>query len=143
MHIEFWHWWGVALVLTGIEMLMPGAMMIWLGAAAALVGLVLLVWPDLPWTFQLLCFGLLAPLTVAASRFWLRRHPIRSADPALNRRGAFYVGRIVVLETAIVNGRGRARVGDGLWTVEGADLPAGTPVLVIGSDGAVLRVEQA
>jgi membrane protein implicated in regulation of membrane protease activity len=143
MRIEFWHWWGLALVLAGIEMLAPGAMMIWLAATAAVVGVLLLGWPDLPWTIQFLAFGLLAPIAVAASRLWLKRHPIRSADPMLNRRGALYVGRVVVLETAIVNGRGRARVGDGIWTVEGADLPVGTAVRVTGSKGAVLLVEQA
>ena len=64
-----------------------------------------------------------------------------SDEPDLNRRGSQYVGRVVALESAIETGRGRIRLGDTVWTVAGPDLPKGTPVRVIGSDGAVLRVE--
>jgi hypothetical protein len=47
----------------------------------------------------------------------------------------------VALDSAIKTGRGRVRLGDPLWTVEDPDLPKGTPVRVVGSDGAVLQVE--
>ena len=41
----------------------------------------------------------------------------------------------------MVNGRGRVRLGDSVWTVSGADdLPAGRTVEVTGVDGTVLQV---
>ena len=55
-------------------------------------------------------------------------------------RGQQYVGRSVVVEQAIENGRGRVRVGDTLWSAEGPDAPAGTRVTVTGRKGTVLVV---
>ena len=141
MQIEFWYWWVAALVMGSIEAIAPGSFFIWLGTSAAVVGFVALLLPDLHWQSQFLAFGVLALLTVAVSRFYIRRHPVESADPTLNRRGAQYIGRMLVLESPIVNGRGRAIVGDTLWTVEGDDLPVGSVVKVVGTDGILLKVE--
>jgi len=40
-----------------------------------------------------------------------------------------------------VNGRGSVHAGDTIWRVEGAALPAGTRVKIVGVDGTVLKVE--
>ena len=66
-----------------------------------------------------------------------------SDRPDLNVRGQQYVGRSVVVEQAIENGRGRVRVGDTLWSAEGPDTPAGTSVTVTGTRGTVLVVKPA
>jgi membrane protein implicated in regulation of membrane protease activity len=63
--------------------------------------------------------------------------------PDLNVRGRQYVGRSVVVEQAIENGRGKVRVGDTLWAAEGPDAPAGARVTVTGSQGTVLVVDHA
>ncbi|MEO0810690.1 MAG: NfeD family protein [Pseudomonadota bacterium] len=42
----------------------------------------------------------------------------------------------------MVGGRGRARVADGLWSVEGPDTPAGVKVKIVGVKGTVLLVEE-
>jgi hypothetical protein len=60
----------------------------------------------------------------------------------LNRRAESYVGRMFTLDGAIVDGRGRFRVDDTVWLVEGPDLPAGTRVRVTGTDKTLLRVER-
>ncbi|WP_029007835.1 NfeD family protein [Azospirillum halopraeferens] len=141
--IEFWHWWVLAVVLGAVETVAPGAAFLWLGAAAALVGLALLAWPEMVWQIQFMIFGVLAIGAVVGARLIYRRSP--APDPALhlNRRAEQYLGTLHTLETPIVNGRGRAIVGDSHWTVEGPDLPAGTTVRVIGIDGIALRVEKA
>lgn len=139
--IEFWHWWVLAILLAGIEVFAPGAVFIWLGIGAAAVGALLLVIPALSWEFQLLAFAVFAVAALGGSRLLIRRIPIKTDDPGLNRRAEHSIGRVLVLETAIVDGRGRAFVGDTLWTVEGRDLPAGEKVRVIGANGTILRVE--
>jgi membrane protein implicated in regulation of membrane protease activity len=58
----------------------------------------------------------------------------------LNRRAEIYLGRTFTLERPIVDGRGRLRVDDTVWLVEGPDLPAGARVQVIGVDNTLLRV---
>ena len=139
----FWHWWVLALVLIGIEMVAPGFFLMWIGGAAAVTGLVALIIPSLPWQGQFLIFGVLAVASVVGARYYFKRNPIETADATLNRRGAQYIGRTFSLEEAIVNGFGKVRVGDSVWRAEGPDLPAGDRVKVIGVDGAALKVEKA
>ncbi|HYC03820.1 MAG TPA: NfeD family protein [Azospirillaceae bacterium] len=143
--LQFWHWWVLALALGIVEMLAPGAAFLWLALAAGLVGLALLALPDLAWQSQFIAFAMLAVALVAASKFLIPKpRPEETDQPTLNRRGEHYVGRTFILESAIVQGRGRAIVGDTLWTVSGPEgLPAGETVRVVAADGALLRVERA
>jgi membrane protein implicated in regulation of membrane protease activity len=73
------------------------------------------------------------------------RHAVNepSDQPQLNRRAEQHIGRRYVLDTAIVNGQGKARVGDSLWLVEGPELPAGAAIEVVAVDGSTLRVKRA
>jgi membrane protein implicated in regulation of membrane protease activity len=64
-------------------------------------------------------------------------------DALLNRRGEQKIGQRYVLAEAIVHGRGKAKVGDGLWLVSGPDLPVGAMVEVVGVDGTTLVVKVA
>jgi len=141
--IEFWHWLVVAVVLAAVEIVAPGAAFLWLGAAAGIVGLVLLAYPALGWEGQLLLFAALSIAAVLAGRAVYRRAGLHRAPSRLNRRAEQYIGTLHTLETAIVNGRGRAQVGDTSWSVEGPDLPAGTTVRVVAVDGSVLKVQKA
>ena len=135
-----WFWWGLALALFAGEALAPGAFMLWLGIAAAGTGLLSLLLP-LPLSVQWIVFGLLALGSIFAGRQLRLRHPVRETDqPLLNRRGEQLVGQVFVLESAIVDGRGRLKVGDAFWTALGPDLPAGTRVRVLAADGGALRV---
>ncbi len=141
--LVYWHWWALALGLAIIEILAPGTYFLWLAGAAAITGLVVLVFPDMPIFGQWILFALLAVIAVFASRAWVRRHPIESADPDLNRRGQQYVGRLLTLDAPITNGRGRIRIGDTVWSANGIDLPAGAKVRVVGVEGTSLRSEPA
>ena len=139
--IKFWHWWVLAVVLVGIEMLMPTTVLLWPGAAAAIVGFVVLVLPGLDWQGQLLAFAALSVISVVATRIYIRRRPLATADVALNRRAERYVGRKFTLEQPITGGRGTARFDDTTWKIEGDDAAAGAWVEVVAVDGAVLRVK--
>jgi len=61
----------------------------------------------------------------------------------LNRRAEQLIGRVVVLDQAIANGVGRARIDDAFWVVAGPDLPAGSRVRVVAVDGMTLKVQDA
>lgn len=142
MQLQWWHWWIAAFALAAIESMVPGAVAIWFGASAFVVGALMLVVP-IPWQLQLVLFGVLG---VAALALW-RRYRSDDADsstlPLLNQRAAQYVGQVCVLSDAIAQGFGKARVGDGVWKVRGPDLPAGARVRVVGADGVLLIVEPA
>ena len=141
--LQFWHWWILAAVFAGIEILAPGVFFIWLAAAAALTGLSALFIP-MGWQIEALIFAVLAVASVVFWRSYLKKNGSKD-DPAskLNRRGDQMIGRTAVLSEPIQNGRGKARIDDSVWRVEGADLPAGTQVKVTGIDGAILKVEAA
>jgi membrane protein implicated in regulation of membrane protease activity len=137
---EFWHWWVLAIILLALEVAAPGTFFLWLALAAAAVGLIVLVLPDLLWQVQVLLFAVAGVAAVAAWRLYAKRLPQQSDDPTLNRRGEQYVGQTFHLAEPIVNGRGRMRVADTMWRVVGPDLPAGAKVRVVGVEGTVLRV---
>ena len=139
----FWHWWVAGVAFVVIEIFAPGFIFLWLGVAAAVVGLVMWFQPGLDWEFQLLIFALVSVAAIFAWRAFARRNPPESDHPSLNRRGTQYIGRQFTLEEAIINGQGVLRVDDTRWKVEGADLPAGSRVTVVGIEGTVLKVEQA
>jgi len=138
----FWHWWILALALIIIEMVAPGFFLMWIGAAAAVTGLVTMIAPSLPWEAQFVLFGVLAIASVVGARYYFKRNPIETTDSTLNKRGAQYIGRTFSLEEAIVNGTGKVRVGDSVWRAFGPDLPVGDRVKVTGVEGAALKVEK-
>jgi inner membrane protein len=139
----FWAWWILAVLLCAVELLAPTFFFLWLGAAAVLTGLIVLIAPELGWEAELVIFAVLAMISVWAWRHFIRRRPVETDDSTLNRRGEQYVGRVVTLAEPIVNGLGTARVGDSIWRVTGPDQPAGKPVRVVGVQGTVLQVEPA
>jgi membrane protein implicated in regulation of membrane protease activity len=141
---EFWHWWIAGVVLMIVEVFVPGAFFLWLGLAAGVVGLVLLVFSGTSWEVQFLIWAVLSVAAVVGSRLYLRRHPIETDRPTLNRRGEQYIGRHFTLEEPIVNGLGKIRVDDSTWKIEGPEeLPAGRKIRVIDVEGTVLKVEAA
>lgn len=135
-------WWIVALVLIGGEVILPGYFMLWIGIAAAAMGLVSLAAPDLGALAQAVIFGVFA--FVSCFVYWKVVRPrlerIPPGNERLNRRGEQLLGQRFVLCEAIVHGRGKAKVGDGVWLVAGPDLPLGATVEVVGIDGTTLRV---
>jgi inner membrane protein len=73
---------------------------------------------------------------------WAHPTVSKSDQPNLNRPAAQLVGRVLIVAEAIEGGRGKVRVGDTLWPVEGPDAPAGTEVRVTAANGTVLVVER-
>ncbi|MBS0249645.1 MAG: NfeD family protein [Proteobacteria bacterium] len=136
-----WLWFALAVILFVMESIVPGVHFVWFGLSASIVGVIGLTTP-LAWEWQLIAFALIAMVTV----FWVRQKSREeSAHPDvadLNLRGAQYIGRIVTIEDAIVNGRGKVRVGDTVWVAKGEDGPKGANVKVTGADGTVLVVSR-
>ncbi|WP_166206685.1 NfeD family protein [Cognatiluteimonas telluris] len=142
MRWDVFAWAVAALLLFAAEVLAPGAFMLWLGLAAAVTFVIVLLLP-MPLLAQVGLFVVLGLVSIQVYRTWFRGRGTRSDQPLLNRRVAQLVGRVVPLERAIVNGRGRVQIADALWDVEGPELPAGAAVRVVGADGTTLRVEPA
>src|SRR3546814_10440643 len=84
--IVYWHGWVAGLVFLTLEAMMPGAIFLWLGISAGIVGLLALLAPGLSWQIDFVVFGVLAVASVLA---WRRFRPgtLVSDQPTLNRRG--------------------------------------------------------
>lgn len=142
--LEFWHWWIAAAAFLILEMFAPGVVFIWMGIAASIVGATLFAIPDLAWELQFSIWGILAVLSAIVGRNYIRKNPIKTDEPNLNKRGHQYIGRTLTLEEATVNGQGKVKIDDSLWKIEcDADIKAGTKIKVTDLDGVVLTVEKA
>ncbi len=133
-------WVSLGLILAAAEILLPGAFLMWLAAAAFATAATVFV-HDGGIGYQLAVFAAWSALALIGSRRLKRTHPIPSDDPALNERGQRLLGASAVVVKAIEGGRGRVRLGDSEWIAEGPDTPAGARVRVLGADGAILKVD--
>ncbi len=133
-----WNWFILGVVLLILEVLVPGTFMLWLGLSAIAVGVIALA-IVMSWQVQIILFAILA---IGSVFLWRRMAGGRyeANTPVLNRRGDAFVGRVFTLEKPIVDGRGSIRAGDGVWLIQGQDLPAGARVKVVSSDGGALAV---
>ena len=137
-----WNWFIAAAVLFLLEILAPGAFMLWLGLAAILVGTISLG-VEWPWQGQLIAFAVFAVAAIPIWRRFARNVEPATDRPFLNRRTDGYLGRVFTLEKPIVDGVGTVRIDDTIWRVRGHDRPAGSRVRVTAADGANLAVEPA
>lgn len=140
--MEFWHWWALALLFAGLEMLLPGVFFLWLALAAVFMGGLLLGFPDLTWQVQVLWFSFFSIGSFLGSRLYLWKNPIQTRHPTLNRRGEQYLGRVFTLQQPIVNNYGHICVDDSTWKIHGPDLAAGEKVRLTAINGVIFEVER-
>jgi membrane protein implicated in regulation of membrane protease activity len=145
--LTMWHWLVAAAIFFVLELLAPGAFMLWLGLSALIVGAISLVLNAVgrldiwPWQYQLIAFAILSLASIPLWRRVARRVGKPDDQPFLNRRADAYVGREFTLEKPIVAGNGTVRIDDSIWRIAGPDLPGGSRVRVVRADSAMLVVE--
>ena len=138
--LTMWHWLIAAAVFFVLELIAPGAFMLWFGLSAMLVGLIsfLVAWP---WQLQLVAFAVFALASFPLWRRFAGRVEKEIDQPFLNRRADAFVGREFTLEKPIVAGNGTVRIDDTIWRLSGPDVPGGSRVKVVRADAATLVVE--
>jgi len=134
-----WSWVVAGLILLALELVVPGGVLVWLGGAALVTG-VLALFVNIFWPLQFVIFGVLA---LASIGLWLRfRGPgVASDRPFLNQRANRFIGHEAVLDEPIRDGIGRLALDDTVWRVQGPDLAAGSRVRIVAADGGLLKVE--
>ena len=143
MNMEYWHWLVLGLVLLILEMFAPGAILLWFGVAGLIVGILQLILGDLisP-QMQWLVFSIFSVASIVAWKSYAKKNKIdvRDENDTLNQRGKSLIGKEFILSEAIVNGVGKAKVGDTYWRVLGPDMDKNARVKVTGFEGASLVV---
>jgi hypothetical protein len=138
-----WNWLVFGLLLMGLELMLPGVFLFWVGLAALLVGLLSVVIAP-PWQLQLLMFAVFAAAAVPVWRRVARSNSgVSNSNPFLNKRSEAMIGRVFTLEKPIIDGAGTVRIDDTIWRVAGPDTPAGSRVRIVHADGASLTVAVA
>ncbi|MBZ6378121.1 hypothetical protein B5C34_01435 [Pacificimonas flava] len=135
-----WGWAAVGLLLLGLEVILPGTFVMWLGIAALLTASSTLFF-DLGVEPQLLSFALYSVVSVLLGRRYFQNLFEAAPSPGLNEPAARYVGRVVEVIEPIENGRGRVKIADSPWIAQGPDTPAGRKVRIVAVDGSAVEVE--
>ncbi|WNO52495.1 NfeD family protein [Stakelama saccharophila] len=134
--------WLIAAALLGIaELLIPGVFLVFVALAAAVTGILTLLFPELNVAGQLIVFAAWSVVIVLIGKRWYGNADEPSDDPRLNDRIARLIGETVIVTQAIENGVGRVRVGDGEWSARGPDTPAGSHMRITGQRDGELTVE--
>ncbi|MEA2985350.1 MAG: inner membrane protein [Alphaproteobacteria bacterium] len=136
-----WNWLILGAVFLALELVAPGAFMLWLGLAALAVGLISFA-VDWSWQAQFVTFAVLSLALIPVWRRFAPNVEQPSEAPLLNRRAESYIGRTFTLENPIVDGVGRVRIDDTIWRVSGPDSPAGSQVRIMRVEGPNLFVER-
>jgi len=93
---------------------------------------------------QLGTFAGASALSCGVGYFVYRRMHRRSrGETLLNDRSLAMVGARATVCDALSNGRGKVRLGDGVWLADGPDLAEGTSVVVSAVRGTRLVVQAA
>ena len=140
LELGAWNWLILAGLFFVLELLASGIFLIWFGIAAAIVGSLALLL-DVSWQWQFVMFALLSLTAVVIARKFFRSDAAQSDRPLLNRRAQQHVGKSFVVTEPIMNGRGKVKIGDTFWLVEGPDAALGASVKVTAADGSTLTVE--
>ncbi|MEQ1509177.1 MAG: NfeD family protein [Sphingopyxis sp.] len=133
-------WLTVGVILCIAEMVVPGVFLMFMGIAALMTGILTYLFP-INVELQLLSFAVIAIASAYIGRRWFRSDAIASDDPLLNDRLGRLVGETAILSEPIVNGKGRAQVGDSVWNVHGPDAAQGSRMRITGAKGTTLTVE--
>ncbi|MEN3793984.1 NfeD family protein [Fulvimarina sp. MAC3] len=137
------HWWWIAgFVLLALELASPGVYFLFFGLAALVVGTNAFLLPESVFGIsqQLIAFATVSAAAIYLGGRWYRSSRGKGGDVPENPARRL-IGRETILSEAITSGRGRAKIGDSWWTVEGPDLPQGTRVRVRDASSSILQVD--
>ena len=140
------HWIAAGLILSILELIIPGVYLIWFGFAAFLMGVVLCFIP-LSLTTQLIWFALFS-MVFAVVGLYVYRRLFKRTEPApeyvhLNDTAQQCVGLHVTVAEDVSENRTRVQVGDSYWVAyREKHLKKGDSAKVVGvKDSLILIIE--
>ena len=146
MALGAWNWVVLGFILLLLELVFPGVFFVWFGLGALLTALVSLLFYNLPWIafweVEVIFFLIFSIIMVLIGRNFFRRDR-ETDEPLLNRRTDQIIGKIVVLEKPVHDGKGRIRIDDTIWRIKGPDLSEGTEVKIVAFENGVFTIEKA
>jgi hypothetical protein len=139
-----WAWIIAGAIIAGLEILVPGIYLMWIGFGAVATGVVLARYPDLPLAWQMLVFAV-SMLSSLGIGFWIQRRSGRTRQARfLNREMKQMIGQTYVAVGPFVVGRGRIKVHDSSYAaVSDEAIAAGEIVKVVAIEDGRPKVVKA
>lgn len=144
LFVSPWYWIIAGTLLMGLEILVPGVFVLWIGLGALVVGIVLALFPEASLAWQLVLFAV-AMLASIGTGFLIQRRGRNAPDAAnaLNQERNAMRGHSYAAIDDFSGGHGRIRVGDGSYAAVSDDaVRAGEIVTVTAIDGGRLVVKK-
>lgn len=142
-HFNFlnsWIWLGLAILFFILEYLITtSGFLILLGVIAAIISLLLWLFPPIPWPYQLLIFSVTGIIGSVSWWAYLLRHPMATK---LKQQLGSYESQIFILDEPIIHGKGVLHIDERIWLITGPDLPIGAKVRIISIKNSILRVQK-
>lgn len=127
---SYWYWFSAALLLLLLEILIPGAFLMWIGFGAVGVGVFLFVFPQAALAWQLVALAVSVTLGVLLGLAWQKKNR-QSTSHGLNQGLETYIGRTAIVSQSFSHGQGRVRLDDSFFTAySGEDIIVGQQVVV-------------
>jgi hypothetical protein len=128
-----WAWIIAGAVIAGLEILVPGMFLMWIGLGAVATGVILARYPDLPLAWQMLVFAI-SMISSIGIGFWIQRRSGRGKHSRLlNEELKAMIGETYVAVAPFVVGRGRIKVQDTSFAaVSDENIETGEVVEVVG-----------
>lgn len=145
--IEWWHWEIVGVGLVLLELVIPAFFVIWFGLGALLVGLLLLVMPDLSLPTQIAAWTV---ASVAMAVLWFRVFKRSQHKTLIGTAAGEVIGEVGLLVSAVAPfERGKVRfqrpvLGAEEWAcMAESPIAAGERVRVVSVEGSFVKVAKA
>lgn len=141
--ISPWWWVAAGLTLGALEMLTMSFFLIWLGLAALIMAVVLVVFPTMPGEVQVMAFALLAVALTFIGRAMIRNFGDGEPTNTLNSRSSNMVGRSAKV-IRFEHGQGVVEIRGEQWQAradaDAMGLNPGATVRIVSADGMLLTV---
>ncbi len=136
-------WLMIGFALLILEVLTGTMYMLWIAAAAMIVGVIMFIMPVLDWQMQLVLFSVLTIVLMYVGHTHLRPKMEGGEPSDLNDRARSMVGMRVKAVANFDTGRGRVQVGDTQWraSMKTGDVKAGDELKIVAVVGTTLEVE--
>jgi len=144
LFVSPWYWIIAGTILMGLEILIPGVFVLWIGLGALVVGLFLALFPEASPAWQLVLFAV-AMLASIGTGFVIQRRGRNRPDAAnaLNQERNTMRGHSYAAIDDFSGGHGRVRVGDGSYAAVSDDaIREGEMVTVTAIDDGRLVVKK-
>lgn len=138
---SYWYWLSAALLLLLLEVLIPGAFLMWIGLGAAGVGLFLFIFPTTALAWQLVALAVSVTAAVLFGAAWQKKS--RQQNPhSLNQGLRSYLGRHATASHDFEQGQGRVRLDDSSFAAYSDEIiKAQQTVLIIAVDEMGFKVQ--